>query len=394
VIHVDGVGVELGGTTVLEDATLDVEKGEFLALVGPNGAGKTTLLRTCNGLVTPDTGRVTVAGEDVATLSAKALGSRVATVPQETAFAFEFDVEDVVAMGRTPHRGRFEPSDSADREAVRAALERTDTARFADRSVDSLSGGERQRVVIARALAQETPALLLDEPTASLDINHQIRTLSLARELAAEGKAMIAAIHDLGLAARFCDTIAVLSGGRILAAGDPESVLTAETVESAFDVRVAVSTNPVTGTRTVTPLSDVPPDGRRVHVLGGDERTARVIGRLVEAGIEVTAGVLPAGDAALPTAQALASDIVTAPAFEPIPENRLAAAASLVEAADATVVAAPLDEANATLVERSQRAFALAGVDGHQNVTTIPERELLSALEPEEQSAHASSTRS
>ena len=392
-IDVENVRVDLGGTTVLEDVSLSVEAGQFLALVGPNGAGKTTLLRTCNGLLTPTTGRVTVDGADVASLSAPEIGRRVATVPQETALAFDFDVEDVVAMGRTPHRSRFSATDAADREAVRRAMARTDTAQFAERSVGDLSGGERQRVVLARALAQETPVLLLDEPTASLDVNHQIRTLSLARELAAEGKAVVAAIHDLELAARFCDAVALLSDGRALAAGSPEEVLTAGHVETAFDVRAAVTTNPVTGTRAVTPLSDAPPGDRRVHVFGRGEAAARVVGRLVDAGVEVTVGVLPEGDVAAATAHSVASEVVTAPPFERVPGDRRERVADLVAAADAAVVAGPLDEANRTLARDCDRLFALAGVAAPSNALSVPEPELVARLR-DPPATHSSRTRS
>jgi iron complex transport system ATP-binding protein len=380
VISLDDVSISFGTTTVLDGVSLSVPEGQFLALVGPNGAGKTTLLRTTNGLLTPDSGRVTVDGEDVAELSAKAVGRRVATVPQETSVAFEFDVEDVVAMGRTPHRSRFSPAGATDHEAVEAALERTDTTQFADRSIDSLSGGERQRVLLARALAQETPTLLLDEPTASLDINHQVRTLSLARELADEGKTVVAAIHDLELAARFCDSMALLAGGDIVADGPPEEVLTAERLETAFDVRTAVATNPVTGTRAVTPLSDVPPGDRRVHVLGGGERAARVIGRLVDAGIAVTVGILPEGDAALATARSVASGVVTAPPFESVPEARAESARDLVGAADVTVLAAPVDGANARMARTADPMLALPGTDPPEHARTVDERDLLTAV--------------
>jgi iron complex transport system ATP-binding protein len=380
VISLDDVGISFGTTTVLDGVSLEVPEGQFLALVGPNGAGKTTLLRTINGLLTPDGGRVTVDGDDVTNLSTKEVGRRVATVPQETSVAFEFDVEDVVAMGRTPHRSRFAPADTADHEAVEAALERTDTTRFADRSVDDLSGGERQRVLLARALAQETPVLLLDEPTANLDINHQVRTLSLARELADEGKTVVAAIHDLELAARFCDAMALLADGDIVAVGPPEAVLSAERLETAFGVRTAVATNPVTGTRSVTPLSDAPPGDRRVHVIGGGERTARVVGRLVDSGIDVTVGILPEGDAAVATARSVAGDVVTAPPFESVPEDRADAARDLVAAADVTVLAAPVDGSNATLARTADPLVALPGTDPPDHARFIDEQDLPTAV--------------
>jgi len=156
-------------------------------------------------------------------------------------------------MGRTPHQPRF-GADPDGRAAVDRALERTDTDALADRPIGAVSGGERQRVLLARALAQETPALLLDEPTASLDINHQVRTLELVRGLVDEGRTALAAIHDLDLAARFCDAIAVLADGRVLASGRPGDVLTESVVEAAFGVRAHVDENPATGTPRVTAL--------------------------------------------------------------------------------------------------------------------------------------------
>jgi len=382
VIELDTVDVELGGVSILEGVSLDVPEGEFLALVGPNGAGKTTLLRTCNGLVSPTSGAVRIAGNDISSQSARSVGRLVATVPQETMLAFDFDVESIVEMGRTPHRPRFKSADASDRNAVRSALERTDTARFAERSVESLSGGERQRVVFARALAQETPVLLLDEPTASLDINHQIRTLNLARELTNDGKTVIAAIHDLDLAARFCDRVALLSEGKLVAEGTPSSVFTSERLEAAFGIRTAVSTNPVTGRPIVTPLSDGPPRDRRVHVLGGGETAAQLLGRLAEAGFELTAGVLPEGDVATRTAGEVARTVVTAQPFEPVPDDRIAAVTELVNTADVVVVAGILDATNERIARRVERLIATDAVrDPPSGARVVSTRELVEELE-------------
>jgi iron complex transport system ATP-binding protein len=266
VITVDGVSVELGGNPILDAVSLSVGEGSFLALVGPNGAGKTTLLRTVNGLVEPAAGEVRLGGTAVAELSARALARRVATVPQETNLGFDFDARSVVEMGRTPHRSRFGGGADGEGEAVARALDRTDTAALADRSVGDLSGGERQRVLLARALAQDTPALLLDEPTASLDINHQLATLSLVRELVREGRTAVAAIHDLDLAARFCDRMALLADGELLAVGTPGEVLTSDRLATAYGVPTEVTENPVTGTPTVTALErELEPTPRRVE---------------------------------------------------------------------------------------------------------------------------------
>jgi iron complex transport system ATP-binding protein len=263
-LAVDGLGVQLDGTTVLDGIDATADRGRFLGIVGPNGAGKTTLLRTIAGAIDPAAGRVAVAGEPIHDLTSKAASRLVAKVPQDTTVGFEFDVRTVVEMGRNPHRSRVDGWTDTDVAAVEQALDRTDTRQFADRGIATLSGGERQRVLLARALAQDAPLLLLDEPTGSLDINHQVRTLELVRDLVSEGRTALAAIHDLDLAARFCDELVLLSDGGVVAAGPPEAVLTESEIRNAFGASVVVSENPVTETVSVTALGagETPADGR------------------------------------------------------------------------------------------------------------------------------------
>ena len=377
-IDVRDVVASYGDTPVLEGVSLSVAPGEFVGLVGPNGAGKTTLLKTINGVVAPDAGSVRVAGEDVHALSSRAASRRVATVPQDTTLAFEFSVADVVEMGRTPYHGRL-TSDPAAAAVVERALERTETAQFRDRTVGSLSGGERQRVVLARALAQETPALLLDEPTGSLDVNHQIRTLELVRDLVeTEGTAALAAIHDLDLAARFCDRIAVLADGDCLAIGPPAEVVTRDRLRTAFDADAAVLSNPVTGTRSVTPFPSTVDLNCRVHVAGSGPAAARALATLSAAGATVTAGVLPAGDVAATVAADLGVETVTAPPFSPV--DAAAEAAARDALADAAVVvlagAAPpsvraLVRDHACLVRTGAPADAARSDGAEDSVDTI-----------------------
>ncbi len=255
-IRVEDVSVSLGGTEILTDVSLRADREELVGLIGPNGAGKTTLLRVASGVLDPDAGRVTVEGDQVHDLSSRAASRRVAVVPQDTAVSFSFDVGSVVEMGRHPYRGRFGSVDPEGRERVESAMERTDVARFAERSIESVSGGERRRALLARALAQDTPVLLLDEPTASLDVTRGVETLSLVRDLVDDGRTVIAAIHDLDLAARFCDEIVVLVDGEVLARGPPAAVLDDETVSEAFDGDAAVRTDPLTDAPTVTAYPD------------------------------------------------------------------------------------------------------------------------------------------
>lgn len=255
VLSVEGLSVERGGNEIVSDISLSADRGELTGLIGPNGAGKTTLLRAIQGVIQPSGGTVTVEGRSVEELSARAKGRHIASVPQETDLSFSFPVKEAVAMGRNPHIGRFGTADETDRRKLQAALEKTQLTAFVDRPVTELSGGERQRVLLARAVAQDAPLLLLDEPTANLDINHAINTLEIVRSAVEDDTAAVAAIHDLNLAARYCDRLVLLVEGSVLVAGSPESVLTRERLKTAFDVETVISSDPTTGSPRVTALS-------------------------------------------------------------------------------------------------------------------------------------------
>lgn len=338
-IAVEDVSVSFDDVTVLDSVSVAAESGELVGLVGPNGSGKTTLLRTISGALTPDRGRVRIDGDDVHAISSRAASQRVAVVPQDTSISFSFDVRRIVGMGRTAHRGRFESMTVEDRMAIENAMERTGTAQFAERSINAISGGERQRVLLARAIAQETPALLLDEPTASLDVNHGIETLQLVRSLVDDGTAAIAAIHDLDLAARYCDSLVLLSDGDVVATGPPESVLTESTVSSTFDVRAAVTTDPITGAESVRALEDSdPPRGVRVHVLGTGDIAARTLAELDRAGFDLSIGPVPDGDIAASTAYSLGADMVTSTPLSRPTDEQLTSAGERARTAGVSVL--------------------------------------------------------
>ena len=341
-IDVDSISISYGDVSVLRDVSFGVERGEFVGLIGPNGAGKTTLLRAVSGVLTPDSGTVGVDGVAVHGLSSRASSRLVSVVPQDTHLSFAFDVRDVVEMGRHPHRSRFGAPTPEDRTVVDRALERTRTAELADRSIDEVSGGERQRVLLARAIAQDTPVILLDEPTASLDVNHQVETLDLVRDLTDDGKTAVAAIHDLDLAARYCDRLVVLADGVVCGQGPAEDVLSAETISRAFDATAAVTTNPFTGTPTVTALSSRASDDAvpcPVHVLGSGETAATVVARLEAAGVDVSVGPVSSGDAAATVARQLAVDRLTVEPFAPLSRDALATLENRLDAAACVVLA-------------------------------------------------------
>ena len=240
-LAVEDLTVSLAGRTVVDRVSLTVPRGCFAGLIGPNGAGKSTLLRACLGLV-PAKGTIRLDGAGLQDLAAGHRALHLAYLPQERETAWAMSVEAVVALGRLPHHARFAAPSPRDRAAVEAALARMDLLAFRHRPVTGLSGGERARVLIARALAQETPVLLADEPLAGLDPQHQIALMRLFRDLAREGRIVIASMHDLTLAARWCDRLVILKDGRVHAEGAPQSVLTAPTLRDVYGVTAVIDT--------------------------------------------------------------------------------------------------------------------------------------------------------
>ncbi|PCR90176.1 ABC transporter [Natrinema ejinorense] len=341
-ITIDDCSLAFGDLSVLEGISLTIEPGEFVGIIGPNGAGKTTLLRAISGAIEPDSGTVRIDGVDVHGVSSRASSRLVSVVPQDTSLSFSFPVRDVVEMGRHPHRSRFSSPGPDDRAAVERALERTRTAELADRPIDEISGGQRQRVVLARAIAQETPVMVLDEPTASLDINHQVETLELVRELVAEGRTVVAAIHDLDLAARYCDRLVLLADGAVSRDGSPSNVLTGDALADSFDANAVVTPNLVTGTETVTAFAADRGTGalpNRVHVLGSGSAAAGVLARLEAAGVDPSVGPVSSGDAAAETARSLGVDVVETEPFAPLSSAERDSVETLIRDASVTVLA-------------------------------------------------------
>jgi iron complex transport system ATP-binding protein len=232
-----------GARPVFEALDLDVAEGELVALAGPNGAGKSTLLRTVLGILPPLGGGVRLFGRAIAGLSRRDIARLAAFVPQGFATDFDLEVRELVAMGRTPHLGRFRPEGPEDQRAVEAALEATGLTALAHRPFPELSGGERQRVVLARAFAQGGKLLVLDEPTANLDLAHAYQLMSLVRRRVDDGGAALVALHDLALAARFADRLILLRDGRVGADGPPREVLTPARMRDVFHVDAAVLTD-------------------------------------------------------------------------------------------------------------------------------------------------------
>lgn len=223
---------------IVDDVSLHVGEGELAGLIGPNGSGKSTVLRMIYRILRPGAGTVTVNGADVWRLSARDNARRMAVVAQENdAGEFDFSVREVVSMGRTPHQSAFAREDAHDAELVASAMQRVNVLHLAERGFATLSGGEKQRVLVARALAQQAGVLVLDEPTNHLDVRHQFEIMNLVRSL---GVTAIAALHELHLAAHYCDRLYLLQEGRLVASGSPAHVLTAERIARVYGVRASV----------------------------------------------------------------------------------------------------------------------------------------------------------
>jgi iron complex transport system ATP-binding protein len=245
-LRVDQVAVEVAGRTLV-DATFTAPAGRVVALVGPNGAGKSTLLRALAGAQPVRSGSVHLGGVDLHGLSRRERARTVALVEQDARTEFSLTVRQAVELGRMPHRPWWAGDGPGDVDAVGEALKRADAEEFAAREVGTLSGGEAQRVHLARALAQEPRLLMLDEPTNHLDVRAQLATLGLLRELAAGGMSVLAALHDLNLAASYCDHVVVLADGLVVAAGPVEEVLVPRVIEQTYGVRADVVAHPRTG---------------------------------------------------------------------------------------------------------------------------------------------------
>ena len=234
----------LGGSHILKGVSIEVSDKDFVGIIGPNGSGKSTLLKSIYRVLTPQSGTVFLDGNALNSYKPKESARKMAVVAQHNYYNFEFSVQDVVLMGRTPHKKAMERDNADDYRIVREALEKVNMGGFAQRSFSTLSGGEQQRVILARALAQQTQCLILDEPTNHLDIKYQLQLMDIVRSLRLT---VVSAIHDLNIAAMYCNKLFVLQNGRIIAFGPPKQVLTREFIRQVYEVEAKLYTDPETG---------------------------------------------------------------------------------------------------------------------------------------------------
>jgi cobalamin transport system ATP-binding protein len=347
-----GLQVSYGARLVLGPLDLAVPAGAFLGILGPNGSGKTTLLRVLTGGIKPNAGSVLLWDRPLSGYRATEVARLIGVVPQQFTLDFGFTVEEMVAMGRYAHplgRRGAGGGTEAERTAVASALEATGMTGLSGRLVTQLSGGERQRALIAQTLAQETPVLLLDEPLNNLDLNHQLEVMQLLGGLHSAGKTIVVVLHDLNMAAQYCDELLLLDAGHIAARGTPEEVLDPRLILEVFRVRVAVHRQ---GRRPyLTPLwaraseaGAVTATGdageKRVHVIAGGGAASELIEELVLHGFSPTVGIVSVFDTDYATAQRYELEVVAAPPFQPFPDDAVEQLKAHLDAADVVFVSA------------------------------------------------------
>lgn len=324
-IVIDDLSFAYDDHEVLKGIELEIEDGTFLGLMGPNGSGKTTLLRCMMNYLTPEHGAILVDAKPINCMKDRDVAQLFAVVPQSSPTDFSFTAYEMVMMGRIPHvKNRLSGESHSDAKAVETAMRRTNTWIFANRPFSNLSGGERQRVILARALAQSPHVLLLDEPTVYLDIASQFEIMDLLRSLNEEGLTVISVLHDLNLAARYCNRIVLLNNGRLESYGTPEEVFTPENIARIYGIEVIIRHDPLTHAVSAIPrLSSVvvPKHGTRVHVLCGGGTGGPVMKDLLDAGYAPSAGVLNVLDSDFETARDLKIPVVSEIPFAQVSED-------------------------------------------------------------------------
>lgn len=322
VLEFDDVHTGYPDREIIKGVSAKIHEGEFVGLIGSNGTGKSTLLKAVSGLLPVTQGKIIIEGVDDRGMTPKERARRMAVVPQSFNIDYDFTVRDIVMMGRNPYLGPRERESDKDRQIVEEAMKRTKTLKFADRLFNTLSGGERQKVIIARAIAQDTELILLDEPTSALDMHHAIEVMELIQELNREGKTVLSVLHDLNMAARYCDRMIMLHDGKVIADGAPESVMIQDNLRPIYDMKMLIRKNPLYGKPEVTPVrvirEEMEAPGEKVHLICGANTATGVIEKLDDRGGRITAGVIPENSEDYHTLESLGKDVVSVRPFSKV----------------------------------------------------------------------------
>lgn len=328
---------------IIDELSLDISKQSFISIIGPNGSGKSTLLKLIASNLTPNEGVIYVNDKAVKEYRAKDLAMEMAVVPQETGISYDFTVEDIVTMGRYPHIKRFKQMNYKDIEIIKEAMEATNTWHLRDRNINEISGGERQRVIIAKAIAQEPRIILLDEPTSSLDIHHQIELLELLKDLNNRlGVTIVAVLHDMNLAARFSTEIILLHNGRLVTMGTTGEVMTVENLQKAYDMDMIIEKNIYTGSLQIHPLSIKKRNKKvkplRIHAVCGGGSGQELIQGLIDEGYNISIGVVNEGDSDWQLGRIHGLEMAIEQPFNEISDKRLMEGKALADKADIVVM--------------------------------------------------------
>jgi iron complex transport system ATP-binding protein len=338
IVSIKNLYYYINDNKILNNINLNIHEGELVGLIGPNGAGKTTLLKCING-INEGQGTIQVNGFNLEELSLKRIAKEVALMHQSTTVAFPFPALDIVLTGRYPHQRRTFSESKKDYQIARKYMKYTNTEKLEDTLITEMSGGERQRVLFAKVLAQETGLILLDEPTANLDIAHEEQVFRYAKELCNQQKTVIAAVHDLKIASRYCSRLVLMKDGGVISDGTPEEVLTTANLSEAYGVNALVYRNRTTG------LLDFYIHGqergkrdKRIHVIGGGGSASGVMRGLFEKGYRITAGVFAHGDSDFQCAEIFNIKCVTCKPFSEIDEDSLKLNIEWIKNSDVTVL--------------------------------------------------------
>lgn len=321
VIEIKNLSYGINDKEILRDISLSINAGEFVGLIGPNGAGKTTLLKCING-INKAVGTIKIKGTLLETYPEKKLAGEIALMHQNTTIGYPFSALDIVLMGRYPYLKRFQQEGREDYAIARKNMIYTDTEKLGNSLITEMSGGERQRVLFAKTLTQETDIVLLDEPTASLDITYQEQIFKYARDLSQQGTTIVAAIHDLKIAARYCTRLVLVNNGKIVAEGTPEEVLTTENLSGVYGINALVYRNRITGQLDLY-INRESIGGKcgRVHVIGGGGSASGVLRTLYEYGYTVSAGVFSHGDSDIGSAEVFGAEYLVEKPFSEISQD-------------------------------------------------------------------------
>ncbi|MDF2988363.1 MAG: transporter related, partial [Eubacterium sp.] len=338
VIEIENLSYSINDKQILRNISFYIKAGEFVGLIGPNGAGKTTLLKCING-INKAAGRIRIKGNLLETYTDKKLAGEIALMHQNTTIGYPFSAMDIVLMGRYPYLKRFRQEGSEDYAIARKNMKYTDTGMLEKNPITEMSGGERQRVLFAKTLTQETDIVLLDEPTASLDITHQEQIFKYARDLSRQGTTIVAAIHDLKIAARYCTRLILVNDGQIAAEGTPEEVLTTENLSGVYGINALVYRNRITGLLDLyINRESTESKSGKVHVIGGGGSASGVLRKLYEYGYRVSAGVFSHGDSDIGSAEVFGADYLVEKPFSEISQDIHVKNIECIKSADMTVL--------------------------------------------------------